>query len=314
MRIGELSQRTGVSVHTLRAWESRYQLLRPRRSAGGTRLYAALDEARVRLMRRYLEQGLATAQAAEMVASARLTISPAAGPHVPDSEAARARAELQRALDRFEETTARAVLESLLGTYAPLSVIRDVLLPYMADLGRRWQQGQADVSQEHFTTNFLQARLLAMTRGWDRGLGPRALLSCPSGEQHTLGLIAFGIALHVLGWRITYLGADTSPGALDFAARNLDPDLVVIATTMPGLLTQDTDGLQDLARHRRCAIAGRAASPALASALGAEQLPGDPVSAAFEAAARTARLPSRPAPDRRPGHKRPALSTSRAAT
>jgi DNA-binding transcriptional MerR regulator len=77
---GELSQRTGVSVHTLRAWENRYQLLRPRRSGEGTRLYAALDEARVRLMRRYLEQGLATAQAAEMVASARLTISPAAGP------------------------------------------------------------------------------------------------------------------------------------------------------------------------------------------------------------------------------------------
>ena len=47
MRIGELSQRTGVSVHTLRAWERRYQLLQPRRSGGGTRLYAALDEARI---------------------------------------------------------------------------------------------------------------------------------------------------------------------------------------------------------------------------------------------------------------------------
>ena len=297
MRIGELSQRTGVGVHSLRAWERRYRILQPRRSAGGTRLYAPIDEARVRLMRRYLDHGLATAQAAEMVAAARLTIAPAAGPSVPASEAARARGQLQRALDRFEETAARAVLESLLGTYAPLSVIRDILLPYMADLGRRWQQGQADVSQEHFTTNFLQARLLGMTRGWDRGLGPRALLACPTGEQHTLGLIAYGIALHALGWRITYLGADTSTPALNFAAETVDPELVVIATTMPGTLTQHPDGLPDLARRHRCAIAGRAASPALATTIAAEHLPGDPVTAAFDTTARTARLtPTQPSP------------------
>ena len=307
MRIGELSQRTGVSVHTLRAWERRYGLLQPRRSDGGTRLYAAIDEARVRLMRRYLDKGLATGQAAEMVASARLTIAPAAGPDVPDAEAARARRELQRTLDRFEETAARAVLESLLGTYAPLSVIRDVLLPYLAELGARWQRGEADVSQEHFSTNFMQARLLGMTRGWDRGLGPRALLSCASRDQHSLGLIAFGIALHALGWRITYLGPDTSAAALDFAARALQPDLVVIATTMPGLLIEDADGLRELARRHRCAIGGRAASPALASAIGAEHLAGDPVSAAYETAARTARLaPSRP--DGRAARDRPALA------
>jgi methanogenic corrinoid protein MtbC1 len=32
---------------------------------------------------------------------------------------------------------------------------------------------------------------------------------CPPGEQHDLGLIAFGLALRAHGWRITYLGQDT---------------------------------------------------------------------------------------------------------
>ena len=49
MRIGEISQRTGVTPDLLRAWERRYALLRPRRTDGRTRLYSAADETRVRL-------------------------------------------------------------------------------------------------------------------------------------------------------------------------------------------------------------------------------------------------------------------------
>ncbi|HEX5540067.1 MAG TPA: MerR family DNA-binding transcriptional regulator, partial [Micromonospora sp.] len=40
LRIGELSRRVGVSDHVLRAWERRYGLLKPVRSAGGFRLYS----------------------------------------------------------------------------------------------------------------------------------------------------------------------------------------------------------------------------------------------------------------------------------
>ena len=48
LRIGELSKRSGVSPGLLRAWERRYGLLRPTRSAGGLRLYSAADVERVR--------------------------------------------------------------------------------------------------------------------------------------------------------------------------------------------------------------------------------------------------------------------------
>src|SRR3954447_7693231 len=67
-RIGEVSRRTGVPVHTLRAWERRYGLLRPSRSSGNFRLYSGADEKRVRLMLQHLERGVAPAQAAELPA------------------------------------------------------------------------------------------------------------------------------------------------------------------------------------------------------------------------------------------------------
>jgi len=47
LSIGQLAERTGVSVETLRAWERRYGVLRPVRSRGGHRRYSAADVERV---------------------------------------------------------------------------------------------------------------------------------------------------------------------------------------------------------------------------------------------------------------------------
>ena len=67
LRIGELSRRAGVTDHVLRAWESRYGLLQPVRSAGGFRLYSEADALRVRRMQAHLARGLSAAEAARAV-------------------------------------------------------------------------------------------------------------------------------------------------------------------------------------------------------------------------------------------------------
>lgn len=71
LRIGELSRRVGVSEHVLRAWESRYGLLRPQRSAGGYRLYSEDDQNRVRRMQVHLAGGLAAGGLSSSAATRR---------------------------------------------------------------------------------------------------------------------------------------------------------------------------------------------------------------------------------------------------
>ena len=280
MRIGEISRRTGVSPDVLRAWERRYRLLRPQRSAGGTRLYSATDETRVRLMQRYIADGVPAAQAAEMVTAARLTVRPGQAASVPPADVREAHAEMQASLDRFDETSAQRALERLFGAYSPLAVVRDVMMPYLADLGGRWAGGQVSVAQEHFASNFLHARLLAFARGWDRGLGPRAVLACAADEQHTFGLIAFGVALHHFGWRITYLGANTGVAMVEEAATHVEPDIVVVAAALPERLVPILDELRALGERWPAAIAGAGASAALAAQAGVQHRDADPVGAA----------------------------------
>ena len=290
LRIGELARRTGASPELLRAWERRYGLLRPTRSQGGFRLYTAADEERIRRMREYLGRGLAAAEAARLAVDAETPgpgaeyTTPAA--LAPDTTAAAppplqaTTRELAGALDRFDEEQAHAVLDQLLAAYRIETILRDLLIPYLHDLGERWARGEVSVAQEHFASNLLRGRLLGLARGWGQGHGPTAVLACLPGEQHDLGLIAFGITLYRRGWRIIYLGPDTPIATLRQATDSLAPDLVVLSGTVPEPFAAHADAIADLAHRTTVALGGAGATAELATRTGARLLDQDPVSAA----------------------------------
>ena len=276
LRIGELGRRHGVSPDLLRVWERRYGLLTPERSPGGFRLYTADDDARVREMRRHLGQGYSAAVAARMVLDA-----PAQTP-VLDRETAiaTALADLGRELEAFHDVEAQAVLDRLLATFSVEVVLRDVVLPYVRSIGDRWEDGTLTIAQEHFASAVLRGRLLGLARGFDVGSGPRALLACPSGEYHDLGLLCFGIGLREHGWRVTYLGADTPIDTLRDTAMRLEPDLVVLCAEREEPLRAVVREVAELSASHRVSLAGRGASVDLAHAAGAGLLQDAPMAAA----------------------------------
>ena len=123
-------------------------------------------------------------------------------------------------------------------------------------------------------------RLAALSRGWDRGLGPRALLACAPDEQHTIGLVCFGIALHHYGWRISFLGASTPIEMLEVAAERLRPDLITVCVYVPGRIERELDPLRKLGGMWRLALGGPAARAELAARCNARHLDEDPIAAA----------------------------------
>jgi MerR family transcriptional regulator, light-induced transcriptional regulator len=274
LRIGELSRRTGTSVDLLRAWEKRYCLLDPDRSDGGFRLYSDEDVGRVRAMQAHLADGLAAAEAARRALE---NGGPEAG---GGNLIEQSRRELADALASFAEGRANAVLDRLLGALSLDTVLVEVVLPYLHELGEAWARGDASVAQEHFASNFLRGRLFGLGRGWGEGAGPHALLACPPREQHDLGLIAFGLALRNRGWRITYLGQDTPLSTLEQEARELQPDRVVVAASTPERLEDVLADLAKLAQAAPLSLAGAGASSELAGKAGVALIEDDPISGA----------------------------------
>ena len=275
LRIGELARRTGVSADLLRAWERRYALLTPERTTGGYRLYSADDEARVRSMRGHLAQGLSAAEAARLVREAT------AGA-VQNGAPADLAAALWSALDSFDDAGAQAAFDRLVATFSTETVAETAIPPYLRTLGERWRDGDASVAQEHFATGLLRARLLGLARGWDRGGGPRALLACPSGERHDLGLIILGLALRDRGWRVTFLGPDTPIKTLAAAADQLAPDVVVLSSLTREPLVAAAAQIARMASTRPVLLAGPGADAELAERSRARLLAGDPIDAADE--------------------------------
>ena len=277
LRIGELSYRVGVRAELLRAWERRYGLLRPARSERGFRLYSEADEWRVRLMQQKLRSGLSAAEAAQEVARMDRESAPPDESFEAPWELAR---ELGAALEAFEEDGAHDVLDRLLGIYGLERAIRDALMPYLRDLGERWVRREVSVAQEHFASRLLEGRLLALARGWNRGPGRRAILACPSGEQHTLPLVCFGLVLRSRGWRNIYLGGDSPPSTVHMAADTVDADVVVMSAVSNDRFAPIARELTGLARRRPLVLAGGGATPELATELDVQCLTDDPATAA----------------------------------
>jgi methanogenic corrinoid protein MtbC1 len=105
-------------------------------------------------------------------------------------------------------------------------------------------------------------------------------LACLPGEQHDLGLIAFGITLYRRGWRIIYLGPDTPLATIGQATERIAPELVVLAGTVPEPFAAHADAIADLTRQTTLAVGGAGATAELATRTGAHLLDQDPVSAA----------------------------------
>jgi DNA-binding transcriptional MerR regulator len=203
LRIGPFSRKVGLSASVLRAWETRYGLFSPTRTASGYRLYGPEEAATVRRMRAHLARGVAPAESARLVLAERRRPGPGR--------------ELVAAWQRLDTAEAQQLLDAALRGPEPELAAAE-LLPLLDLLAPE---------RRHVAARMLETRLLTLAGSWHEGPGKLALLGCEAGDHETLPLIVCGLALHHQGWRIVYLGADAPAGAFADVARALEPDAVI---------------------------------------------------------------------------------------
>ena len=266
-RIGDLAERTGVSTHTLRAWEKRFGLLRPVRTSGGYRLYSRADAARVAKMQALRDQGVSAARAAATVLREERTTAPegttSRGATAEDSHTdlpeVLIESFVQHTLD-FDDAGAHAVLDIAMSSFSVEDAIELVFLPILSRIGDGWATGDLTVAHEHFASLLVRARLMAHTLSWASGTGPLAVLACPAGERHDLGLVAFGVILGRAGWQVRCLGADTPWESIAATVEALEPQVVVLAAVTPEPLAPLPEWLPRLSAAGRIVVGGAGAS------------------------------------------------------
>lgn len=282
LRIGELASRVGVTTDVLRVWERRHDLFTPARTVGGYRQYTAVDEAKARRVLALRQRGIPLADAV-----ARVLGDSSAAPDAQWTQPRPSPGELVDRIDRavrsFDAVAVNAALDEAVDLHGLSTGLSAVALGYLKRLGRQWVAGTVGVAHEHFASHLVRRRVSDLLRLHPADGRPTAVLACPPGERHDIGLLVVGVLLSDNGWCVRFLGADTPLGAIRAAGEELDPSLVVLSANRGSAFSSRAGGVRRLARSWPVAIGGPGADPVVAAELGVTLLPAD-VARAAEAA------------------------------
>jgi MerR family transcriptional regulator, light-induced transcriptional regulator len=255
-----LASITGVSPTTLRAWERRYGLVRPARTAKGHRLYTHQHVEIVRRAMAMVERGVAISQVRGILD---------AEPGIRETGRAKGpwrayQEQMVAAIVAFDEVELDRNYELALSVHAIDTTTQRLILPLLAHLGERWSRVQGAVAEEHFFASYLRSKLGARMQHQMRyASGPRLVAACPPGERHEIGLLLFALQANVSGMRTILLGADTPLPDILLAQRRTGAAGIVLS--MSGGLSGaflDTD-LPDLVDDSEVPVfvGGAAAAP-----------------------------------------------------
>ncbi|MCB9697611.1 MAG: cobalamin B12-binding domain-containing protein [Alphaproteobacteria bacterium] len=228
-RVKTVCGMTGIPRPTLLAWERRYEILEPRRSPTGHRIYTDEDVAVLRDLKQRVDAGFSISEAVRLQREARQAQPAGASTgQVGDETVER----LLRALADYDRDAADR-LSVRLRQLTFQQVIDEVYLPLLKETGDAWARGDLSVAQEHFVSGWVGEQLQAIFHGLGSGPagGPTAVCALAPNELHQLGMLSVAIHLMLSGWRVTWLGADLPVDELCRFVEEERPDLVCLSVT-----------------------------------------------------------------------------------
>jgi hypothetical protein len=212
--IHEVAELTGLAPARLRAWERRYEVVRPSRQPTAIAPTPRAGGAAPRLWRL-----IAGERIGDLVARPREEVLTKAEARALDGSPQAALLEAVRTFDRER-------LEGLVAQQLSLRGLRafaeEVVLPLAQSVGDLWALGKIPIAAEHLASEVVLHALKGGLR-MSRGTGPLVVCGCLSGERHEWGFLATLAVLQEDGWRIHYLGADLPVEEVIEAAWQLSP-------------------------------------------------------------------------------------------
>ena len=238
-----VTEETGVKADTLRAWERRYGLPNPSRSAGGQRLYSEQDIKIIQWLLMQKKSGKRISQAVTLwkereERSPNPPFSPTEKSIGTTANAANEREnqvltdtklEWMQACLEFNEFKAEQVLFQAFSLFPMETVCTQILQAGLSEIGSLWHRGEVSIQQEHFATQLAVRRMNILISSAPLPLHTETIIiACPEGEQHTFSALMLTLFLRYRGWNVVYLGANLPNSEIRDVIATIQPNLVVM--------------------------------------------------------------------------------------
>ena len=252
--------RTGLSTHTIRAWERRHHAIDPSRSVGRHRLYSESDIRRLGLLAEVSRLGhgigkiarLSNVELLEILEGASASVREPGASTAPDApEATRegARGKRNRSIPDIGEPFRRKCLEAVSNldtcrleselqeaqiTLGDLGILRFVVAPLAEHIGEQWRLGVLTMAQEHFFSNVAKIFIWNLTRQYHTDAqAPRIVVGTPSGQLHDMAALMVSACAANLGWNVAFVGPNLPAHELAGAVRRFNAQCLALSLTYP---------------------------------------------------------------------------------
>lgn len=205
--IKDIERISGIKAHTLRIWEKRYAILKPKRSETNIRYYGSEDLKKVLNIAILQQHGMRISKIVEMpqeeIVQRVLDISENDGDRKTQIE------NLMLAMLDLDETRFERTLANCILRFGFKETLLQIVYPFFFQVGMLWQTGSVNPGQEHFISNLIRQKLIVAidNEGMKSQKGGKTfLLFLPEGELHELGILFYNYLIRQAGHSVIYLG------------------------------------------------------------------------------------------------------------
>ena len=243
----ELEKLTGILAATIRVWERRYNIIKPKRTETNRRWYDDDDLRRLINISIIYHGGIKISKIAkysesELVEKVEFLTRDSV---VSDTL-------IKSLIVAMLSFNGNAVNEILLRSVINIGfeeTFSSVVFPFLRKVGIMWHTGSTGTGAEHFITNIFRGRLISAIDSLLPANDPKSLrviMFLPDNELHELGLLFYSYLIRKLGHEVLYLGQTTPFLALAEVAEKWHSDILVTGVLSDLSISEPEEYLNNL--------------------------------------------------------------------
>ena len=240
-----VSHLTGLSIHVIRAWEKRYNVVVPKRTDTNRRLYSSEDVEKLKLLSAASAKGysigsihtLSTIELHNLLGATESVIDNPSISKIEGKKDFKGNSHLEKCIFAVKELNAHGLEQELYNALKDLpqpKFIDDLVTPLFENIGDLWKKGEIRIVNEHVSSAVIRKILNSLI---DNNAvptnAPSIIIATPKGQLHELGALMIAVVASADGWNVTYMGPDFPAEEIAAAIDKLHPKIVALSIVYP---------------------------------------------------------------------------------
>jgi MerR family transcriptional regulator, light-induced transcriptional regulator len=225
-KIKDIETLTGIKSHTIRIWEKRYDILKPKRTSTKIRTYSDTDLTTILNVAILNKNGWKISRIAEISEEERQVKVLAL---LTGSEGDIHFEKMLLSLIELDEISFSEAIDYLVQKFGLEITFTKHLIQFLERIGVMWIAGTINPSQEHFIIHLIRQKLIYETAKLPipKPKSPKVLLFLPENEWHELSLLFYHFILRNKRVNSFYLGQSLPYASVIECVERLQPKAIV---------------------------------------------------------------------------------------